>query len=254
MPKLPDTNFPDFFANLNNLYDKVFSWNKSSVAPTNNLVPGEVWVDSGNQNRLKIRNDANSAWIDTQLRVDQAFWGLNPSTAQFNASQLRGQSISTTAPTNGQALIYSSTSSSYVPRTPGRVLQVVYAQTSTQVATSSSSLSSIGLSATITPQFANSRILVIACVNGIYRTFSGGSNSIYLAWMKNGVALQQINSGTVDASPNPSCVSAMYMDNLTDNLTSTYGVGFTNPQVFGQVFCQYFGTSTSSITLMEIAA
>jgi hypothetical protein len=181
--------------------------------------------------------------------------GLDPATAQYNASQIQGRNVSAATPTDGQVLIYSTSSSSFEPKPlPGKLVQVVYAQTSTQSATSSSTIAPMGLSATITPQFASSRILLFTSINGIYRTFAGGSNSIYLNWLKNGASHQQINSGTTDASPNPSCVSAIYSEIAGTTSPITYGIGFLNPQAFGAVYCQYFGTSTSSLTIMEIAA
>ena len=254
MPKLPDTNFPDFFANLNNLYDKVFSWNKSSVAPTNNLVPGEVWVDSGNQNRLKVRNDANSAWIDTQLRVDQAFWGLNPATAQFNASQLRGQAISTTAPTNGQSLVYNGTS--YAPRQSGRVLQVVTSEANTPVASTSITFVSTGLSATITPLFATSKILIITFINGIYSSTAGTYAAIQIH--KGGLNQVQLTGTAAFSNPiaqNAVSSSGSFYDSPATTSAVTYDVRFANAAGSGTILVQNgaAGAHTSSLILMEIA-
>lgn len=169
-----------------------------------------------------------------------------------NANQIQSRPVTSTAPTTGQVLGFNGTQ--WTPQAAGKVLQVVFAQTSTQIASSSSTLAPIGLSASITPLFSTSRILILASINGIYRSFSGGSNSVYLAWMKNGAAGQQINSGTTDSSANPSSVSGQFSETAGTTSPITYGLGFSNPQVFGQVFCQYFGTSTSSITIMEIAA
>jgi hypothetical protein len=252
MAKLPNVDFPNFYTNLNNLFDRAFNWNRGSTAPNNDVVAGEIWVDSGNQNRLKIRNDANNNWIDTKLKVDQEYWGLDPNTAQFNASQLQSKPISTTTPSGGQVLYYNGTQ--WIPRTAGKVLQVVYGFTASQVSNTSGTFVDIGLSATITPQFANSKILVTYHVNGIAKF--GANTSVNLELRRNNGYITNNNScftgSAVDLAIGSASNTILDAPNSTNALTYKLMIG--NNSGAGTVYAQYFGSSSSTITLMEISA
>ncbi|BAU12895.1 hypothetical protein LEP3755_34280 [Leptolyngbya sp. NIES-3755] len=250
MAKLQNSDFPNFFIQLNNLFDRAFNWNRGSVAPTNDVVPGEFWVDSGNQNKLKVRNDANNAWIDTQLRTDQPYWGLDPATAQFNAGSLQGRPIGSTTPTNGQALHYNG--SQWIPRAGGKILQVAYGFNNVQVSNTSSTFVDTGLNASITPQFANSNILVLYSLNGIYKQ---GTTSVNVQIRRDSTNLTTVNlGGTGNASDLGYASSSNSFLNVPNSTSAlNYRVFISNANNSGTVFCQYSNLSLSTIILMEVA-
>jgi len=62
----------------------------------------------------------------------------------------------------------------------GSVVQVVNTTFNTQATTTSGTASATGLSQSITPQFANSKLLVQMDVNGVYSTVTGGAVHMYL--------------------------------------------------------------------------
>ena len=132
----------------------------------------------------------------------------------------------------------------------GSVLQVVNATSTTTVTTTSATYVTTGLTATITPLFSTSKILVIAnpAIQG------AASQNVNITLYKNGVnllssfGLGYINAGTqaVNAIPN-----SLYLDSPATTSATTYAVYI---KTTGGT--TYFGVSntTSTIVLMEIAA
>ncbi len=132
----------------------------------------------------------------------------------------------------------------------GSVLQVVSATSTTTVSTTSATYVTTGLTATITPLFSTSKILVIAnpAIQG------AASQNVNITLYKNGVnllssfGLGYINAGTqaVNAIPN-----SLYLDSPATTSATTYAVYI---KTTGGT--TYFGVSntTSTIVLMEIAA
>jgi hypothetical protein len=139
----------------------------------------------------------------------------------------------------------------------GAVLQVVNATYSTQVSTSSTSLTDTGLSATITPKFSTSKILVIATNAGLYKNAVDTSANYFLIRAStNLIQFGRYVAGTGTASTNlvPS-VSISYLDSPATTSAITYKTQFTCDSGAGIVYVQ-FGSGTfpaSTITLMEIA-
>jgi hypothetical protein len=138
----------------------------------------------------------------------------------------------------------------------GSVLQVVNATVTGQLEASFSSATDLGLSATITPQFSSSKILVLVnCSSCTIRTGStfwhmnllrGSTNLIYIA---DYIGIN--GSGTV-TSPNTS-----YLDSPATTSATTYKIqgiraSGSNSCIFNYQDNTY--PSYSTMTLLEIAA
>jgi hypothetical protein len=137
------------------------------------------------------------------------------------------------------------------------VLQVAQGSTATATTTSSGSFTSLGLSATITPLDANSKILIIVNMPWLYGTASGSGNAQYKIY-KNGNptsfvtnAYQSVN-GTMVFSFNS---AMLFQDSVNGNKTSTtyslYGALTSSSAFYDGVYYNW-GTSTATMQLMEI--
>lgn len=137
----------------------------------------------------------------------------------------------------------------------GTVLQVVNGYTSVQVTTSSGSMVDTGLSATITPILATSKILVLVSQNGIFRSpVSDSYASVRL--LRNGTALFVFGYpvGYVNAALyQHGSVGTEFLDSPATTSAVTYKTQFA--AVNGCVVdAQRDNSPLSTITLMEIAA
>ena len=139
----------------------------------------------------------------------------------------------------------------------GSVLQVVNATYSTETTTTSTSFIDTGLSGSITPLYSTSKILVIATING---TGKGNATQMAFKLLRGSTSLFNYESSatyTGSAASNyvGSC-GVEYLDSPATTSSTTYKVQFRT--VAGEIiYAQASGAgdgSTSSITLMEIAA
>jgi hypothetical protein len=139
----------------------------------------------------------------------------------------------------------------------GTVLQVVSATYSTQVASTSSSWTDTGLSATITPTSATSKILLIANINGIYHGNSLACFGAQLVRNSTSICIFEGTLGTTNTSQIASASGMNYMDSPATTSAITYKVQFNNPSASATTYVQIPNSSyiaTSALTLMEIAA
>jgi hypothetical protein len=139
---------------------------------------------------------------------------------------------------------------------PSKVLQVVNATTNTQTSNSTSTYADTNLTATITPLFSTSKILVIIDQCGVYRTNGNNSNAVNIKIVRNSTDLIFIgksagySSTTQDLSIGS--VSSNYLDSPATTSSVTYKTQFACQNNTAYAFVQVFG-DTSTITLMEIA-
>jgi hypothetical protein len=137
----------------------------------------------------------------------------------------------------------------------GTILQVVNVAYSTATNTASTSFVTTGLTASITPSFSTSKILVIANVSGIYNAnvanagialaiFRGSTNIITFAQYTNYIS----TTATVI-----NCAGTSYLDSPATTSSTAYSVQFYNHGVAATVGVQS-NSDTSTITLMEVAA
>ena len=139
----------------------------------------------------------------------------------------------------------------------GSVLQVVNASYGTQATTASSSYSDTGLTATITPTSASSKILVIVDQNGVYS--DGNANQGADIRLLRGATTLALIGGraagdkAVGISMSIGSVSSNYLDSPATTSATTYKTQFNSNSNAATTYVQVYG-SVSTITLMEIAA
>ena len=136
----------------------------------------------------------------------------------------------------------------------GSVLQVVNGNTSTSVSSSSSAYADTGLTATITPTSATSKILVL--FNQIIAKSAGNvANYVSIKIFRGATDLgvfanaQLYNNAAQEVYG--SC-GANYLDSPATTSATTYKTQFANPTNTALVRCQPDSNGMSTITLMEI--
>ena len=134
-----------------------------------------------------------------------------------------------------------------------KILQVVHGSTTTFYQTTSSTMSDIGLSASITPSSSSNKILVFGNIGGIETSgdnYGGGEllrdSTVIIADVDRGIGFTGDSTRQGTNSP----FSILDSPNSTSSLT--YKVRFRIPAGGGNITCQTNG-SRSAITLMEIS-
>lgn len=144
----------------------------------------------------------------------------------------------------------------------GSVLQVVNATYATSVVNSTSTFADTGLTATITPLYSSSKILVLIDQNGCGKENGNASSAIYLKLLRNSTDLFNVDGVSAftftDIRNYIGSISFSYLDSPATTSATTYKTQFRNNVNAASVILQanLSGSfpSTSSITLMEIAA
>jgi hypothetical protein len=142
----------------------------------------------------------------------------------------------------------------------GVVLQVVNATYSTPVSNSTSTYADTGLTATITPKFATSKILVIVDLTGVYKTATNTAVTTKLLRSSTTLILMDDIAGytATTSTVGAGSVSANYLDSPATTSATTYKVQFASDANSAAVYVQnnfnVSSGSTSTMTLMEIAA
>ena len=141
----------------------------------------------------------------------------------------------------------------------GSVLQVVNVTDATERSSSSSTFADTGLTATITPKFATSKILVLVSQNGCGKQTN--NTYIFLRLLRDSTTISNLErSGGYDNSANPNffgSISTCYLDSPATTSSITYKTQYASGNNNAAV---YVGAATggvismSTITLMEIAA
>jgi len=137
----------------------------------------------------------------------------------------------------------------------GSVLQVVNATYSTQVSTSANTFSDTGLTATITPKFSTSKILVLVDQNSVSKDTSNTGVNIKL--QRNGSDIGGyfgFVSGYTNstAASDIGSVSVNYLDSPATTSAVIYKTQFSSNSPTASAIVQQFN-AMSTITLMEIA-
>lgn len=141
----------------------------------------------------------------------------------------------------------------------GSVLQVVNATYSTLTTSSSSTFADTGLTATITPTSATSKILVLVNQCGCGK--ESNNTNMYLRLLRSGSTIVNIerlagNTGST-ASNFFGSISSSYLDSPATTSATTYKTQFASYGNNALVYTQVDSggvASTSTITLLEIAA
>jgi hypothetical protein len=141
----------------------------------------------------------------------------------------------------------------------GKVLQVVYGGTSTDASNSTNSYADTGLTASITPSSATSKVMVLVSQNGC-RSSNGNNNNQLVAKLLRGATdlivfcAQGGMHYDVSMFNGFGSASCMYLDTPATTSATTYKTQFMNANNTAAVTVQTGGDSTSTIILMEIGA
>ena len=138
----------------------------------------------------------------------------------------------------------------------GKLLQVVTGTTVTQVGNSTSTYADTGLTATITPTSATSKILVMADLNTRKNTGTQANVGLNIVrgsttiWQT--IGLHYTNTEQYNGGRTP----IMYMDSPATTSATTYKIQFKNQENSASVSVCYDGTAgfTHDIHLLEIGA
>ena len=147
---------------------------------------------------------------------------------------------------------------STVQASAGSVLQVVNATYSTFVTSSNNTLVDLGLSATITPKFATSKILVIVDINGTGKVSTNTALRVVL--VRNSTAILKIDDDIAETDSTTNSFvgssSANYLDSPATTSATTYKIQYCSSANTGAVYINNYwaaGGTNSTMTLMEIA-
>jgi hypothetical protein len=164
----------------------------------------------------------------------------------------------------GQVLTADTTVSPYKVKwaTPagggGKVLQVIHASYATATSNSTSTYADTGLSATITPSSASSKVLVFVSQNGLQKSAGNLANRLKLNLLRGATQIAEIQdyilfNGSAQEVINSSA-TFNYLDSPSTTSATTYKTQFANPQNVASVAVQFNSVGTSHIVLMEIGA
>jgi hypothetical protein len=139
----------------------------------------------------------------------------------------------------------------------GGVIQVVQGKITAKTTTSSTSYVTSGLTATITPKFSNSKILVLISTNCYAVSGTEPALTIY----RNGsniLGTSGFTNGYIQSSAFVLSLCGNYLDSPASTSAQTYTLYYANAAGNGATLQLNFGgfsdDQTSTITLMEIAA
>ena len=157
--------------------------------------------------------------------------------------------------------IQGQTTAANVKMPAGMVIQTVSAQSSARFLTTSTSYADIGLSASITPKFSTSKVLILCAIacevrggNQYYVSarakIQRGSTDVFVSEML-GADRATINSGSSASSANH---FIQHLDSPSTTSATTYKVqGLSTASGYEVNFCgDYANHSISTITLQEI--
>lgn len=143
----------------------------------------------------------------------------------------------------------------------GAVLQVLNYAYSTQISTTSSSFSDVGLAVTITPISASSKILVFVEANGLYTQSSSTTSAISLQLVRNSTVLSIFEAiagykgSAIELGVGGSSIS--YLDSPATTSATTYKLQIASTLAGKTAYVNCYAvsgyTSASTITVMEIA-
>ena len=141
------------------------------------------------------------------------------------------------------------------PAGGGKVLQVVYSSYSTNASNSTTTYADTGLSATITPTLATSKVLILLHQAGCAKQAGDSVSGLEIQLLRASTEILKpsYNAGATNTSLRNvvSMVSAACLDEPSTTSATTYKTRFRNVTNSASVDVQY-QSATSTIVLMEI--
>jgi hypothetical protein len=145
---------------------------------------------------------------------------------------------------------------STVQASAGQVLQIVNASTSSAVSTTSSAFTATGLTASITPKFSTSKILIFVSQQGIVSRAASAGIGVNLYRNSTNIDSFAVVAAFVTATGVTGvggvAASTTYLDSPATVSSVTYSTKFNSNDNATNVSVQN-NNDTSTITLMEIA-
>ena len=143
------------------------------------------------------------------------------------------------------------------PAGGGKVLQVVSANYSTQTSNSTSTAADTGLTATITPTSATSKIFVLVSQNGVSKNAGDAGTAVLLRIVRTATTLAEYDAigynGISQVLLGLSC-SLTFLDSPATTSATTYKTTFFNGGVNAASVTVQRNSSVSTMTLFEIGA
>lgn len=203
--------------------------------------------------------DGASAIRSLGSSIDTTTKALNPSTT-LGDIEYRSSTANTNTRlpigTSGQVLTVSGGVPAWTTLSSGKLIQTVYASTTTATGSSSSTYADTTLTATITPTSASNNILVLVSQNGLSRNAASAAAGIAIRLFRNSTNIAQLlNEGAYTNSTlvqNIASASIMLLDSPATTSATTYKTQFANDGNAGTVTVQ-LGSARSTIILMEVA-
>jgi hypothetical protein len=161
-----------------------------------------------------------------------------------------------TLPNAAGTLITTGSSGQSIPKAAlptGSVLQVVQATLNSDQSTTSTSYSSTGLAASITPTSSSSKILVMLSACAGKNGSSGGAIQVWRGGSSICLVSENIGFDSTSNNTNQPMVVIHYLDSPATTSSTTYTIYF-KANTSGQTFKFGVNSSVSTLTLMEIAA
>ena len=144
----------------------------------------------------------------------------------------------------------------------GKVLQVVFASYATEVGSSSSTYADTGLTASITPSSATSKVLVLVTQQGVSKSAASSATGVKIQLLRGATSILKMGDANANTNSlllaNIGSVSGSYLDSPATTSSTTYKTQFASTNATSQARVQNFdadsAAAVSTITLMEIGA
>jgi hypothetical protein len=163
--------------------------------------------------------------------------------------------------TNGHVLTVDSTAATGLKYAAaaggGKVLQVIMGTTSTAISSSTFTYVDTGLTATITPSSASSKVLVFVTHTGIKKDSANSANWALIQLLRAGTSIVKLSTAEYlsdVAQVKVGTMSMVYLDTPATTSATIYKTQFQNPTNAASVTLNGASDNTATIILMEIGA
>lgn len=135
-----------------------------------------------------------------------------------------------------------------------RILQVITNVYSTAYSNATSTYTDVGPTVDITPQSANSKILVVANINGAFKQTNNTAFDLEIRRASTTIYTATANFNTGSVLTNVGSVTMVFLDSPATTSARTYKVRGRSSANLATVGAQLLSASDSSITVFEVSA